>query len=73
MENIATASGKPQFRSADDFSVSRALDPQLSPPVVASNRPSETREREREREREKGREARSEKLGALNPNPNIIQ
>jgi hypothetical protein len=58
MESIATASGKPQFRSADDFSVSRALDPQLSPPVVASNRPAKTRERERDRKEEK-REARS--------------
>jgi hypothetical protein len=59
------------------ISLSRAIDPQLSPPVVASNRPATTRERERERERErgreKGREATSEKLGALNPNPNIIQ
>jgi hypothetical protein len=55
------------------ISLSRAIDPQLSPPVVASNRPATTREREREREGERGREATSEKLGALNPNPNIIQ
>jgi hypothetical protein len=35
--------------------------------LTTSSRPATTRERE------KGREARSEKLGELNPNPNIIQ
>jgi len=46
--------------------ISLSLDPQLSPPVVASNRPAKTRERERERERERKR---SEKREARSTKP----